>query len=132
MNIFYHLSIVFPAKSVILLQTPGKILNFNNENTVYSTMLSKERILATALRSILRRACCTVDDKMFVSISLEVLENQYTHQSCTHWFQQAQPCCWFWFLVFSLHPEQEGKCCVCVGACMCTCEAEMCSELETN
>lgn len=30
-NIFYHLSIVFPAKSVILLQTPGKILNFNNE-----------------------------------------------------------------------------------------------------
>lgn len=73
-NIFYHLSIVFPAKSVILLQTPGKILNFNNENTVYSTMLSKERILATALRSILRRACCTVNDKMFVSISLEVLK----------------------------------------------------------
>lgn len=37
-------------------------------------MLSKEHILATAFRSVLRRARSTVDDKMFVAISLEVLE----------------------------------------------------------
>lgn len=85
-NVFYKLSVVFPAEADIILQTPGKILNFKNENTVCSTTLSKEPIWTAARRSDLRRTYSTVDDKMFVVTSLEVVENQYTHQYHAHWF----------------------------------------------
>lgn len=64
-NVFYKLSVVFPEKVDIILQTPGKILNVENENTVCSTMLSKEPIWTMICRSDLRRTHSTVDDKMF-------------------------------------------------------------------
>lgn len=91
-NVFYKLSMVFPEVDVIL-QTPGKILSVENENTVCSTMLSKEPIWTTMCRSDLRRTHSTVNGKMFAVTSLEGVENQYTHQYQTHWFVQAQPCC---------------------------------------
>lgn len=93
-NVFYKLSVIFPEEVDIILQTPGKILNVENENTVCSTMLSKEPIWTMMCRSDLRRRThSTVDDKMFVVISLEGVEDQYTHQYQTQWFVQAQPCC---------------------------------------
>lgn len=79
-------SVVFPAEADVILQTPGKILNFENGNTVCSTTLSKEPIWTVACRSDLRRIYSAVDDKMFVVTSLEVVENQCIHQYQAHWF----------------------------------------------
>jgi len=72
-NVFYKLSVVFPAEADIILHTPGKRLNFKNKNTVCSTTLSQEPIWTAVCRSDLRRTYSTVDDKMFVVTSLEVV-----------------------------------------------------------